>query len=278
MHLGASSNGIPLGLLPALLTLIVLFGGAIVGLVLGSLRPGAIGGGSFGLADWRATLADPAYREALSFTVLVATVSTLAATTLAVLGAAALQHRPRWIRGAFATAVPMPHLVAASLAVTWFAPGGIAERLVGRLPIRIVGDAHGAGIIAVYVFKEAPFLLLLVLAAWDQRTRDLDEAAAVLGAGTWTRRRDIVLPRIGPPLAAGAMVVAAFTLGATEIPLLVGPNRPDTLATYALTVVATDGPAARAQAAAALVTVSALALTIGALGAFAHHRRATGRR
>lgn len=256
----------------------MLFGGAIIGLVLGSLRPGAITGGPLGIADWRSLLADEAFHDALSFTTFVAATSTAMATALAVLGAAALHHRPRWMRLSLATTIPLPHLVAASLAVTWLAPGGIAERLLGRLPIRIIGDAHGLGIIAVYVFKETPFLLLLVLAAWDQHTRDLDEAAAVLGAGAWRRHRDIVLPRIGPPLAAGALVVAAFTLGATEIPLLVGPNRPDTLATYALTTVTTQGPVARAQATAALVVATALALGLGGLGAVAQYRRAAMRR
>ncbi|MEO5843042.1 MAG: ABC transporter permease subunit, partial [Acidimicrobiales bacterium] len=195
------------------MVLIVLFGGALVGLVLGSLRPGAITGGEFGLGDWRSIIGDAEFRDALRFTAFVAFAATATSTVLAVLGAALLQRRPRWLRGAFASAVPMPHLVAASLAVTWLAPGGLAERVVGALPFRLIGDPHGLGIIAVYTFKEAPFLTLLALAAWDQHTRDLEEVAATLGASRWARLRDTVLPRIAPPLAAGALIVAAFTLG-----------------------------------------------------------------
>lgn len=251
----------------------MLFGGAIVGLALGSLRPGAITGGEFGVSDWRAIIHDPDFRDALRFTAFVAFTATATSTILAVVGAALLQHRPRWLRGAFASAVPMPHLVAASLAVTWLAPGGLAERLVGALPFPVIGDSHGLGIIAVYIFKEAPFLTLLTLAAWDQHTRDLEEVAATLGASRWARLRDTVLPRLAPPLVAGALIVAAFTLGATEVPLLVGPTKPDTIATYALTVVHTDGPAARARATAALVIVTAITLTLGALAAIVQRRR-----
>jgi putative spermidine/putrescine transport system permease protein len=277
-HTPSSTNaGIPVGLLPALITLIVLFGGAIVGLVLGSLRPGAITGADLGLGDWRAVLHDDNFRDALGFTAAVAFTATVASTVLAVLGAAVLQHRPTWLRGAVASAVPMPHLVAASLAVTWLAPGGLAERLMGTIPFRVIGDADGLGIIAVYVFKEAPFLTLLILAAWDQQTRDLEEVAATLGAKRWARFRDVVLPRVAPPLAAGALIVAAFTLGATEVPLLVGPTKPDTIATYALTVVHTDGPVARARATAALVVVTALTLALGALAAMTQRRRTASR-
>jgi putative spermidine/putrescine transport system permease protein len=171
----------------------------------------------------------------------------------------------------------MPHLVAASLAVTWLAPGGLAERVVGALPVRIIGDPYGLGIIAVYIFKEAPFLTLLTLAAWDQHTRDLEEVAATLGANHWARLRDAVVPRVAPPLAAGALIVAAFTLGATEVPLLVGPTRPDTIGTYALTVVHIDGPAARARATAALVIVTAITLMLGALAAIIQRRRTATR-
>jgi ABC-type spermidine/putrescine transport system permease subunit I len=78
-------------------------------------------------------------------------------------------------------------------------------------------------------------------------------------------------------LAAGALIVAAFTLGATEVPLLVGPTEPDTIATYALTAVHTDGPVARARATAALVIVTAIALTLGALAAIVHRRRTATR-
>ena len=103
----------------------------------------------------------------------------------------------------------------------------------GTLPLTIVGDRHGLGIIVVYTFKETPFLVLLVLASWDQHTRDLQEAAAALGADPLRPFRDIVLARVAGAVGRGALVVAAFTLGATEVPLLVGPTRPDTIATYA---------------------------------------------
>jgi putative spermidine/putrescine transport system permease protein len=265
--------GIPLGLLPALTALILLLGGALVGLLFDSLRPGALRGGSFGVGDWRAILSDPAFHAALRFTVLVAVASTAVSAVLAVAVGATLQGRAGWLRGAVASAVPMPHLVAASLAVTWLAPGGLAERLAGVLPVQLVGDSHGLGIVAVYVYKEAPFLALLVLAAWDQHTRDLEEVARSLGAGRIARLRDAVLPRIGPPLLAGSLVVAAFTLGASEVPLLVGPTHPDTIATYSLTTVRIDGPVARAQGTAALVIVSAMSMTLGIAAALVQRRR-----
>jgi putative spermidine/putrescine transport system permease protein len=258
--------------LPALTVVMVLFGGAIVGLVFDSLRPGRIIGAPIDIGAWRTIVTDGHFHDAIAFTIVVAGVSTIISVILALSLGASLQGRPAWLRAAMASAVPMPHLVAASLAVTWLAPGGLAERIIGTLPFTIVGDRHGVGVIVVYTFKETPFLLMLVLASWDQHTRDAQEAAACLGANPWQSFRDIVMARLAGPLSAGALVVAAFTLGATEVPLLVGPTRPDTVATYALTTVRTNGPAARADAAAALLVVTAMTMVLGAVATLTQRR------
>ncbi|MGD9792068.1 MAG: ABC transporter permease subunit [Acidimicrobiia bacterium] len=263
----AQTAGIPLGVLPALATVVLLFGGAIVGLVFDSLRPGRIIGAPIGLDAWRSIIVDGHFHDAIGFTVAIAGASTIISVILALALGAGLQNRPTWLRAAIASAVPIPHLVAASLAVTWLAPGGLADRILGTSPFTIVGDRHGLGIIVVYTLKETPFLLLLVLASWDQHTHESQEAAVALGASPWRSFRDIVMARLAGPLTAGALVVAAFTLGATEVPLLVGPTRPDTIATYALTTVRTDGPAARADAAAALLVVTAMTMVLGLIAA-----------
>ncbi len=85
----------------------------------------------------------------------------------------------------------------------------------------------------VYVYKEAPFLALLVLAACGRGLRAREEAAAVLGATPWQRLRWVTWPAIRGPLMVGSIIVAAYVAGAFEVPLLVGPNAPPTLATFA---------------------------------------------
>lgn len=265
--------GIPVGLLPVIITMTVLFGGALVGIVVESLRPGRISGGSIGFSAWGAVLHDPALWRSVLFTLWIAVAATALAAVLGLV-AAVLLRRAGFGRVMLGAPVAVPHLVVAALAVVWLAPGGIVERILGTNPFPLVGDAHGFGIIAVYVYKEAPFLALLALAAWDGPTEALEEAAATLGATRWRRLRDIVLPRVGPPLAGGSLIVAAFVIGATEVPLVVGPTRSDTIATYALSLTRTDGPAARPAASAALVVAAVISLLLGA-GCVAVWRKAT---
>ncbi|MGI8805871.1 MAG: ABC transporter permease subunit [Thermoleophilaceae bacterium] len=130
------------------------------------------------------------------------------------------------IRALATMPVPVPHLLAAAVAVLWLAPGGLAERIVGGLPVELIRDRQGLGIVLVYVYKETPFLMLLLLAAMGRSLSEREEAAAMLGAGPWQRLRWVIWPTIRGPLMVGTIVVLAFVVGAFEVPLAVGPNQP----------------------------------------------------
>jgi len=229
-------------------------------------------------AGWRAVLGDPAFARAVRFTITITLASTAVATVLALVLAVALRRRARRVRSLAALPVAVPHLVVAALAVAWIGPGGIVERVTGTLPVNLVGDPHGLGIMTVYVVKETPFLALLVLAALSRDTDQLEDAAAVHGA-TWSRRlRHVVIPAAAPALAGGALIVAAFTLGATEVPYVIGPSHPGTIATYALDATRLDGPLATTHQAAALLVATALAVVLALAGAGLWrltHRRTT---
>jgi hypothetical protein len=78
----------------------------------------------------------------------------------------------------------------------------------------------------------------------------------------WQRLRWVVWPTIRAPLASGALIVAAFVLGAFEVPLAVGPSYPPTLATYAADQPQLDLVTGQARAAAALLVAAAASLTL----------------
>lgn len=246
-------------LAPACLTLLLLFGGALAGIGRSSLVPLA---GEPSLDAWRTLLSDPAFGAAVRFTLLVTLVSTLLAAAAGLGLAGVLRSRGTLPRALLALPVPVPHLLVATLAVLWFAPGGLAERLLGGLPLDLVRDRAGAGIVLVYVYKEAPFLGLLVLAACGRDLQAREEAAAVLGAGPWQRLRWVTWPAVRAPLVVGSIIVAAFVAGSFEVPLLVGPNSPPTLATFAYEATQGDVIAGQGTAAAALLLVSALSVVL----------------
>jgi putative spermidine/putrescine transport system permease protein len=201
------------------------------------------------------------------FTVRTAVVSTLLAAGLALAIALSLRHHGTAVRSLVSLPVPVPHLLVAVVAVIWLAPGGLADRILGGLPVQLVRDPAGLGIVLVYVYKETPFLVLLLLAAMGRGLAEREEAAAVLGASAGQRLRWVVWPAVRTPLVVGCILVGAFVLGAFEVPLAVGPNYPPTMAEYALQATQDDLLIGEGRAAAALLlsAVAAMVLAVAAV-------------
>ena len=186
-------------------------------------------GGSVTLDVWRDLFADPAFGDsaALHRAGRRARRPRLSAA-LALLICAGLRRRSTLQRTLMALPVPVPHLLVAVAAVLWLGPGGLAERLLGGLPVDLVGDRHGLGIVLVYVYKETPFLVLLLLAASGQGLRRARRGGGGARASSrFQRLRWVLWPALRGPLIVGSTVVAAFVIGAFEVPLIVGPELPD---------------------------------------------------
>ncbi len=255
-------------LAPALLVVVVLWGAGMVGAARSSLGVTRVTGWSGADLDaYRALASDPTFWDALWFTLRIAAMATIGSAVLAVALAALLRRSGTLVRTLAAVPVPVPHLVAAVLGVLWLGPGGIADRLLGGLPFDVVRDPGGIGIVLVYLYKETPFLALLVLASWGPAVAAREEAAAVLGARPLQRIRWVVWPAIRVPLITGSAVVAAFVIGAFEVPLAIGPTSPETLSEYALSSTRTASLDGRAIANAALLVSSVLAVSVAALAA-----------
>jgi ABC-type spermidine/putrescine transport system permease subunit II len=251
------------GAVPALAVVIVLFGGALLGAVRTSLQVDPFSA-DYSLEVWRGLFADPSFTAAVGYTLGITVVATALSVVLAVPTALALRGRSA-ARSLATLPVLVPHLLVAAVAVLWLGPGGVVDRVLGDLPIEIVRGRSGFGIVLVYVVKEVPFLALLLLTAWDGGVRAREEAAAVHGGGPRARIRHVLLPAARPHLIVGTLIVAAFVLGSFEVPLVVGPTRPDTIATYALCDTQVADLSGRAVAAAALLVATAAALLLAVI-------------
>jgi putative spermidine/putrescine transport system permease protein len=254
-------------LAPTVAALALLFGGGLAGAIRQSLHPTIDASGPLEASAWTAVLHDPAFLDALRFSLRTAVAATALSAALAIAAASALRRLGNLSRLLVMLPVPVPHLLVAVVAVTWLAPGGLAERILGALPLQLIRDRAGLGVVLVYLYKETPFLVLLLLARMGAGLTGREEAAAVLGATRWQRLRWVTWPTIRAPLAAGALIVAAFVLGALEVPLAVGPSYPATVATYAADQPRLDLVTGQARAAVALLVAAAasIALAIAAV-------------
>ncbi len=230
---------IALLLAPALVVIGVLFAGGLLAALVQSLGylP-AIGMAEVNLDAYREVLTGEDFLDSLFLTVYVAGASTSAATVLAVLAAMALRRSSgRLAALVFQLPITIPHLVAAVGIALVISQTGLGARLAATLgligepkdfPV-LLYDRYSIGIIVTYVWKETPFIALVVLASLRGVAADLEDVARTLGAGSWQRFWYVVFPVISPGIVAASLIVFSFTFGAFEVPYLLGKTYPTIL-------------------------------------------------
>jgi putative spermidine/putrescine transport system permease protein len=259
---------------PALLAIVLLFGG---GLLLGVAQ-------SFGylpvigltqptLAFYTQVLGDSRFYVSLGLTLAIAVTSTLLAGLLAV--ATALLLRRSFVGSKLLTFVyqvplPVPHLVAAAGLVMLLTQSGMLARVAYAGGIisepadfpPVFYDRNSAGIVLVYLWKEVPFIGLVLLAVLKSTGSEYEEAAATLGASAFQRLRYVLLPLLLPSLLSTSIIVFAYMFGSIEIPLLLGTRYPEVLPVMAYRLYSNPDLALRPQAMVVGVVTTAIVIAL----------------
>ena len=265
---------IALLLSPALAVIGVLFAGGLAAAVAQSLgyMP-AVGETELSLDAYREVLTGEEFLSSLGLTFYVAASSTAISTVLAVLAALALRRSSGRIPSVvFQLPITIPHLVAAVGIALVVSQTGLGARLAASLGLigepadfpALLYDRYSVGIILTYVWKEVPFIALVVLASLRGVTAELEDVARTLGAGAWQRFWYVVFPVIAPGVVAASLIVFAFTFGAFEVPYLLGKTYPTILPVMAYNEYRDTDLAARPVAMAINVLVTLVTAAVAA--------------
>ncbi|MEU3840388.1 sugar ABC transporter permease [Streptomyces sp. NPDC028635] len=90
--------------------------------------------------------------------------------------------------------------------------------LTGRQPFWLIGDNSFYALLTVSVWKGWPFAFLIVTAGLQNIPRELYEAAALDGAGTWQQIRRITLPSLRPVNQVLVLVLFLWTFNDFNTP------------------------------------------------------------
>ena len=126
-----------------------------------------------------------------------------------------------------------------------------------------------AGVLMSLLFVTLPFVVRTVQPVLLELDRDMEEAAASLGAGRFTTFRRIVFPNLFPALLSGVALAFARALGEFGAVVLIAGNIPfktEVASVYIFQHVSSDDPTGAAALAVLLLAISlGLLLAIGAL-------------
>jgi len=265
---------IALLLFPALSIIIVLFfGGLLVGLMRSFNYMPVIGLTEPDLSAYLAVFTDKEFYLSFLLTFHIAFTSTVISCILAV--GAALLLRRQFIGRAivnflFQLNLTVPHLVGAIGILYLFSQSGSFARLAAQWDMiaspsdfpALVFDPFAIGIILQYVWKEVPFIGVIVLANMQSIGEDYESVSRSLGASRWQSFRHVLLPLIFPGMLSASVMVFAFTFGAYEIPALLGANFPAALPVLAYRKYTDVDLAARPEAMAMAIVIALLSAVL----------------
>lgn len=259
---------IALLLAPALIVVAIFFVGGILQTIAQSFgyQP-YLPGYRLSFDAYTAVWSDPAIQASLPLTARVAGMSTVLATVLGVAVALTIRGLSRsrtTVTAVVGSTLAVPHLVGAVCMLLLLSQSGLLARFGYALGLTsgsadfpaLTNDGVGFAIIAEYVWKEAPFIAVIALAALGRGIDELEGAATSLGAGRRQRLVHVTLPMLAPPVAGAAVLVFAFAAGSYEVPYLLGRPYPTTLPVVAFQYYSATDLTARPTAMAIAVMIA----------------------
>ena len=78
------------------------------------------------------------------------------------------------------------------------------------------------GLAAVIALHSYPLVFIFVKSALDLVSSEMEDAANILGAGTWTTMRKVSLPLVGPAILGGFIIVFLETIALFGTPAIIG--------------------------------------------------------
>jgi sorbitol/mannitol transport system permease protein len=163
---------------------------------------------------------DPGFQAALWNTVVFVVGAVIASLVLGLLFAELVNHRFPG-RGIVRTMLITPFLIMpAAAALTWknqmLNPNyGVVDwfintTLPGNLGPSWLEDYPMLSVVAVVVWRWAPFMMLILLAGMQSISEEVREAARVDGASAWNEFRDITLPHLWRFVQLGGLLGTVF--------------------------------------------------------------------
>ncbi|MBL4739962.1 MAG: sugar ABC transporter permease [Sneathiella sp.] len=274
-----------LGLIPATVVMLVFFVGALLLCIVQSLGYAP----QYGINQfptfqyYQAFLHDDGLWNSLGLTFYYAVVPTLigAALSLFLSVAFAKAFKGRGF-ALFVYKIPLavPYLVGVSIVILLFANGGLFARFFYAIGVisspgdfpRFLQNAEGWGIMMVYLWKQVPFMTMMLYSNLLVLGREEEESALLLGASSLQIFFYVTLPRLMPALVGSTLIIFAFNFGSFEVPFILGAGYPNTLTVEAWRLF-DDADYARRPEAMAIVTFVTFVSSLSILAYLVLYRR-----
>jgi putative spermidine/putrescine transport system permease protein len=218
------------------------------------------------------------YRTDLMFTVGIVLLSTvlIGMVAIAIAGYLTLGENPRAVavlRWLYRWPLFIPFIVTGQVMRTFLAKNGMLNHVLigaGLIdPIAAQSVLDWRGIVVAFVWKQAPFVTLLLAGAMASLETQHIEAARNLGAPRWRVLFDVILPQVRGTLLVGLVLSFVTMLSVLSVPLMINPNSPTMMTVDVAYRINTHGDYAVANA------LCLMSLIVAGFGAWFYLRHAS---
>ena len=215
------------------------------------------------------------YRTDLMFTIGIVLLSTVLIGVVAIViaGYLTLGENPRAVavlRWLYRWPLFIPFIVTGQVMRTFLAKNGMLNHvLIGAgwvEPLAAQSVLDWRGIVVAFVWKQAPFVTLLLAGAMASLETQHIEAARNLGAPRWRVLIDVMLPQVRGTLLVGLVLSFVTMLSVLSVPLMINPNSPTMMTVDVAYRINTHGDYAVANA------LCLMSLVVAGLGAWFYLR------
>jgi len=187
----------------------------------------------FGIANF--TKAFDFYSNDILFTVIIVGISTvlIGAFAIAIGGYLTMGENPlavailKWL---YRWPLFIPFIVAGQMMRTFLAKNGLMNNIIvsaGLLdPTQTTSFLDWRGIVITFVWKQTPFVALLVAGAMASLDRSTIEAARNLGAGRIRILAQIIVPQVQPTIVVGLILSFVVMMSVLSVPLMINAQNP----------------------------------------------------
>ena len=216
------------------------------------------------------------YTTDLLFTLAIVLASTIliGLVAIAIAGYLTLGENPRTVailRWLYRWPLFIPFVVAGQVMRTFLAKNGMLNHvLIGTgliEPLSAQSLLDWRGIVVAFVWKQAPFVTLLLAGAMASIETQHIEAARNLGARRLRVLIDIILPQVRGTLLVGLVLSFVTMLSVLSVPLMINPNSPTMVTVDVAYRINTFGDYAVANA----LCLLSLILAAGGAWFYLHH-------
>jgi len=213
-----------------------------------------------GLAGFWSAVTDPQALSAIRFTVgaaaLVTVIDAVVGTVIAWVLVRDRFPGARVLEVVIDVPFALPTIVAGLVLITLYGPSG-------PFGINLVGTR--AGVVLALLFVTLPFVVRSVQPVLMDADREVEQAAASLGADGFTTFRRVILPTLTPAIVSGAALSFSRALGEFGSVILISANlvgKTQVSSSYILTMIESQEPTDAAAVATLLLAVAVVVLVV----------------